>query len=244
MKTEKLTQLLVKLGLVKKSEEVKSEVYEVVEETTEEPKETEVPEEQIEEPQKRKRGRPKKVKDAPAPVEVLPKRKRGRPKKVKVASVEVAPVEILPKRKRGRPKKQFVETLEKKKRGRPSKFSIENLQKKERGRPRKYTIELLTKPELKVVPVLIKILEESSKPVHTINLLFDINQTCNTTFGSPSLRKIVNYIRAKSLAPIVCVNGNGYEISLKKSKIKEQIESLNKRASAIISSAHGLKKFL
>lgn len=240
MKTEKLTQLLVKLGLVKKSEEVKSEVYEVVEETTEEPKETEVPQEQIEETKKRKRGRPKKVKDAP--VEILPK--RGRPKKVKVASVEVAPVEVLPKRKRGRPKKQFVETLEKKKRGRPSKFSIENLQKKERGRPRKYTIELLTKPELKVVPVLIKILEESSKPVHTINLLFDINQTCNTTFGSPSLRKIVNYIRAKSLAPIVCVNGNGYEISLKKSKIKEQIESLNKRASAIVSSAHGLKKFL
>lgn len=241
MKTEKLTQLLVKLGLVKKSEEIKSEVYEVVEETTEEPKETEV-QEQIEETKKRKRGRPKKVKDAP--VEILPKRKRGRPKKVKVASVEVAPVEVLPKRKRGRPKKQFVETLEMKKRGRPSKFSIENLQKKERGRPRKYTIELLTKPELKVVPVLIKILEESSKPVHTINLLFDINQTCNTTFGSPSLRKIVNYIRAKSLAPIVCVNGNGYEISLKKSKIKEQIESLNKRASAIVSSAHGLKKFL
>ena len=240
----------MKLGLVKKSQEVKSEVYEVVEETTEEPKETEEKIAEWDYPAplvtKRKRGRPKKVKDVPvevAPVEVLPKRKRGRPKKVKVASVEVAPVEVLPKRKRGRPKKiKYVPVA--KKRGRPSKFSIENLQKKERGRPRKYTIELLTKPELKVVPVLIKILEESSKPVHTINLLFDINQTCNTTFGSPSLRKIVNYIRAKSLAPIVCVNGNGYEISLKKSKIKEQIESLNKRASAIVSSAHGLKKFL
>lgn len=235
MKTEKLTQLLMKLGLVKKSQEVKSELYEVVEETQ----------------TKRKRGRPKK-KDVPVP-EVLPKRKRGRTRK----NTKV----IIEKRKRGRPRKISEEVIDKltfisqgfnkaKKRGRPSKFSIENLQKKGVGRPRKFSVDILTKPELEIVPVLINILEKSQKPVHTDKLVSQINSIIN--FGSsaksmiaePTLRKVINYIRAKSLSPIVSVNGTGYEISLSKRKIKAQIESLNKRASSIVSSAHGLKKFL
>jgi high mobility group AT-hook protein 2 len=185
--------------------------------------------------EKRKRGRPRKNPDV-----IVEKRKRGRPRK--------NPDVIVEKRKRGRPRKNPDVIIEKKKRGRPSKFSVENLQKKGVGRPRKYDIDILTKPELKIVPVLISILEKSDKPVHTHKLVSQINTILNfensKSFGEPTLRKVINYIRAKSLSPIVSINGTGYEISLSKNKIKAQIDSLNKRASSIISSAHGLKKFL
>jgi len=91
-------------------------------------------------------------------------------------------------------------------------------------------------------------LGKSDKPVHTHKLVSQINTILNfensKSFGEPTLRKVINYIRAKSLSPIVSINGTGYEISLSKNKIKAQIDSLNKRASSIISSAHGLKKFL
>lgn len=195
-------------------------------------------------PEKRKRGRPRKV---IVEQDVLPKRKRGRPRK--------NPEVVVEKKKRGRPRKVSEKVVdnynnEVKKRGRPSKFSVENLQKKSKGRPRKYDVDILTKPELEIVPVLISILEKSHKPVHTHKLVSQINTILN--FGSssksiiaePTLRKVINYIRAKSLSPIVSVNGTGYEISLSKKKIKAQIDSLNKRASSIVCSAHGLKKFL
>jgi hypothetical protein len=189
--------------------------------------------------EKRKRGRPRKNPDVNPDV-IVEKRKRGRPRK--------NPDVIIEKKKRGRPRKNPDVIIEKKKRGRPSKFSVENLQKKGVGRPRKYDIDILTKPELKIVPVLISILEKSDKPVHTHKLVSQINTILNfensKSFGEPTLRKVINYIRAKSLSPIVSINGTGYEISLSKNKIKAQIDSLNKRASSIISSAHGLKKFL
>jgi hypothetical protein len=225
MKTEKLPQinestlisLLERLGVpIKLREPIKEPVIE-----------------------KRKRGRPRKNPDV-----IVEKRKRGRPRK----NPDVNPDVIVEKRKRGRPRKNPDVIIEKKKRGRPSKFSVENLQKKGVGRPRKYDIDILTKPELKIVPVLISILEKSDKPVHTHKLVSQINTILNfensKSFGEPTLRKVINYIRAKSLSPIVSINGTGYEISLSKNKIKAQIDSLNKRASSIISSAHGLKKFL
>ena len=168
-------------------------------------------------------------------------RKRGRPKKQTTDTIEVKQI-----RKRGRPRKEVWEwqpTAEKK-RGRPSKLSPEVLSKKKRGRPRKYEVELLHKPELDIIPLLIRILKNSSKPLHTNKLVSEVNRTLDTKFPDTTIRKVINYIRAKSLSPIVSVNGNGYEITTNKKKIQAQIDSLNKRASCIISSANGLKNFL
>jgi len=131
-----------------------------------------------------------------------------------------------------------------KKRGRPNKFLPENLSKKKRGRPRKFRVDEINKTEMQIVSVLISILEKSEKPLHTTELLSQINKTLETSFPQSTLRKVINYIRAKSLSPIVCIKGTGYEITTSNRKIKEQIHSLNKRASSIVSSAHGLKKFL
>lgn len=169
----------------------------------------------------------------------IKKNKVGRPRKESTDTIEV-------KRKRGRPRKEVWEwqTTAKKKRGRPSKLSPEVLSKKKRGRPRKYEVELLNKPEFDIIPLLIRILKNSSKPIHTNKLLSEVNKTLDTNFPDTTIRKVINYIRAKSLSPIVSVNGNGYEITTKKKKIQAQIDSLNKRASCIISSANGLKNFL
>jgi len=83
--------------------------------------------------EKKKRGRPAKVKEETAPVE---KKKRGRPAKVKE---EAAPVE---KKKRGRPAKVKEETapVEKKKRARPAAVPaptapVEKTRRRGGGRP-------------------------------------------------------------------------------------------------------------
>jgi len=204
-------------------------------------------------PPKRKRGRPRKNPEAEAIIDIVEptithlatslepsKRKRGRPRKV---STETK-IEIIEKKKRGRPRKKPEVVIEKKKRGRHSKFSTENLSKKKRGRPRKYGIDVLNETEMKIVSVLISILEKAEKPVHTSLLLSQINKSLETSFSVPTLMRVISYIRAKSLSPIVCVNRTGYQITTSKRKINEQIDSLNKRASSIVSSAHGLKKFL
>jgi hypothetical protein len=203
-------------------------------------------------PPKRKRGRPRKNPEAEAIDIVEPtisylatslepaKRKRGRPRKVS----NETKIEVIENKKRGRPRKKPEVVIEKKKRGRPSKYSPEVLEKRGKGRPRKYGIEILNQTEVKIVSVLISILEKAEKPVHTPLLLSQINKSLETSFAEPTLRRVINYIRGKSLSPIVCVNGTGYEITTSKRKIKEQIDSLNKRASSIVSSAHGLKKFL
>jgi hypothetical protein len=180
-------------------------------------------------PPKRKRGRPRKNPEAKAITYLatsLVKRKRGRPRKVS----NETKIEIIEKKKRGRPRKKPEVVIEKKKRG--------------KGRPRKYGIEELNQNEMKIVSVLISILEKAEKPVHTPLLLSQINKSLETSFSQSALRRVINYIRGKSLSPIVCVSGTGYEITTSKRKIKEQINSLNKRASSIVSSAHGLKKFL
>lgn len=176
---------------------------------------------------------------------VIPTKKNpvGRPKKQVKRPVGRPKKDTSEKRPVGRPKKQTPEI--KRPVGRPKKVDVRGLQtKNRRGRPRKYSIDLLNKPELDIVPVLIDILKKSSKPVHTDKLIRQINSILKSSYAEPTLRKVVNYIRAKSLTPIVSINGTGYEISFSKKKIKTQIDSLNKRASCIVSSAQGLKKFL
>lgn len=151
--------------------------------------------------------------------------KVGRPRKKKVGRPRIHPIQ------------------EKRPVGRPKKLSPEVLSKNRRGRPRKYDVELL-KPELELVNPLVSFLKSSKKPVHTQQLVYHLCSVAKQEIAETTLRKVINYVRAKSIAPIVCSNTNGYVISTKKSLIKAQIDSLNKRASSIVASANGLKSFL
>lgn len=169
---------------------------------------------------------------------VKEKRKVGRPRK---NPEEKRPVGRPKKRKRGRPR---IHPEQKRPVGRPSKFSPDTLGKKHRGRPKKYDVEILNKADLEMVQPLISYLKSLSKPAHTDKVIIHLNAVLKTNIADACLRKVVNYIRAKSLAPIVCLNSNGYFITHRKSAIKEQIDSLNKRASSIVASANGLKRFL
>ena len=169
----------------------------------------------------------------------LIKAKRGRPRKT---PEEKRPVGRPPKKKVGRPRIN-PEPL-KRPVGRPKKFSPESLGKKRRGRPRKYDVEMLNKSELEMVQPLISYLKSLSKPAHTDKVINHLNAVLKANIADTALRKVVNYIRAKSLAPIVSLNSNGYFITQRKSAIQEQIDSLNKRAACIVASANGLKSFL
>lgn len=57
--------------------------------------------------------------------------------------------------------------------------------------------------------------------------------------SEPRLRKIMNYIRQNSLAPILA-NSRGYWYSNNYFEIKEQVKSLRDRSKAIESAAEGL----
>lgn len=59
----------------------------------------------------------------------------------------------------------------------------------------------------------------------------------------PRLRKLCNFIRSEGMIPLIATS-SGYYVSYDKEEVKKQIDSLNERASAIIGSANGLKKFL
>jgi hypothetical protein len=64
-----------------------------------------------------------------------------------------------------------------------------------------------------------------------------------TVLTGARLRKIVNYIRANSLMPIIATS-SGYYVSHDKEEILKQIKSLNERANSIINCANGLQKFV
>ncbi len=62
-------------------------------------------------------------------------------------------------------------------------------------------------------------------------------------FSEVRLRKLCNYIRSKSLMPLVATT-NGYFLATTKKELEDQILSLRERASAIVHSAEGLQEFL
>jgi hypothetical protein len=60
---------------------------------------------------------------------------------------------------------------------------------------------------------------------------------------APRLRKIINYIRANSIMPIIATS-NGYYFSVNKIEIQTQIKSLRQRISGILQAANGMENFL
>ena len=108
----------------------------------------------------------------------------------------------------------------------------------------------LTEDEKKLVPVLIKGFHKKSKdnPIKAPEIVAAINQRklqigLKANFSEVRLRKIVNFIRAEGILPLIATL-NGYYCTNDKEEIKSQIESLTQRAEAILVSANGLKKYL
>jgi len=108
----------------------------------------------------------------------------------------------------------------------------------------------LTEEEKKLVPILIKGFNTKTKdnPIKAPEIVSAINSKRETlglksNFSEVRLRKIVNFIRAEGILPLIATS-NGYYCSKNKEEIKSQIESLTQRADAIMVSANGLKKYL
>lgn len=105
----------------------------------------------------------------------------------------------------------------------------------------------LTKDELKMMPILISEVKKLKKkrPMKASDIVNRVNSKCkgSTDFNDVRLRKLCNLIRRYGILPLIATS-SGYYVSYDKIEIELQIKSLKERASAIRSSARGLKKFL
>jgi hypothetical protein len=107
----------------------------------------------------------------------------------------------------------------------------------------------LTPEEKELTGTIIEILGtlKKSKPMLSSELVEMINKkhfvNSKYKFTGVKLRKYCNYIRSKSLLPIIATS-NGYYVSYDKSEIALQIESLEQRSEAILNSVNGLKFYL
>lgn len=104
----------------------------------------------------------------------------------------------------------------------------------------------LTKDELNLVkPIMHSFVKNHVGKENIINTKEIIRKMKESGYkiNDSRLRKIVNYIRSNSIAPI-CSNSKGYWLSNNEIEIKEEILSLNQRASGIKKASEGLENFL
>ena len=106
----------------------------------------------------------------------------------------------------------------------------------------------LSAEELVVVPYMVKAFGNYKKanPIKSAELILKMNAWMKKygltwTMTDVKLRKIVNYIRVQSIAPI-CANSDGYFIATTEEELQIQIDSLRQRANSILSCANGLAK--
>jgi hypothetical protein len=95
-----------------------------------------------------------------------------------------------------------------------------------------------------IMEILVKF--KKNNPIKSVELVEIINQqfySREKIFTGVKLRKYCNYIRSKSLLPIIATS-NGYFVSYDKNEIALQIESLEQRSEAILNSVDGLKFYL
>jgi hypothetical protein len=96
-----------------------------------------------------------------------------------------------------------------------------------------------------IMQILMKL--KKSKPMLSTEIVELINKKhfvgTSYKFTGVKLRKYCNYIRSKSLLPIIATS-NGYYVSYDKNEIALQIESLEQRSEAILNSVNGLKFYL
>lgn len=104
--------------------------------------------------------------------------------------------------------------------------------------------EELTDKESNLIPILVAGLKFYSKdnPIKEPDIVMRMNNKGYQITGA-RLRKLVNYIRTNSIAPIIATS-KGYYFSTDKEEIEKQIRSLEERASGIYNAAAGLRKFI
>lgn len=109
--------------------------------------------------------------------------------------------------------------------------------------------EELSDDELKLVQPLINGLKlrTAANPVKAPAIVKGMNAYAEANglikISEVRLRKLVNYIRTNSIAPVIATS-KGYYMSTDNNEIRVQIESLKQRARSILSCANGLEKFL
>lgn len=108
----------------------------------------------------------------------------------------------------------------------------------------------LSETELSLLPFLIKGFKrhDENSPitapviVKELNKFF-VNEHIDQQMTQVKLRKFVNFIRTKSLLPLIATS-EGYYVSGDKKVIELQIKSLQQRANSIHACAVGLQKFI
>lgn len=112
-----------------------------------------------------------------------------------------------------------------------------------------YTNEL-NHEELRLVPLVINGFKKYNieSPIKSAEVVSKLNKYLaendwKIKMSGVRLRKIVNHIRSNSLLPLMA-SSKGYYVSNDAEHIKEQIVSLEQRASSIQRCADGLRKYL
>lgn len=105
----------------------------------------------------------------------------------------------------------------------------------------------LNAQELLLVPVIASAFRKYtiSNPIKAPDICnrFNASGKYSMTLTEPRLRKIVNYIRCKSIIPLIATS-RGYYVSDDVDVIQSQINSLTERANSIMECVHGLKQFI
>lgn len=110
--------------------------------------------------------------------------------------------------------------------------------------------EPLSDQELKLIPYLMSGFQshDQNNPIKAKVIIEKMNdflkrKGINAKLSEPKLRKYCNHIRSNGLLPLIATK-NGYYVSRDPKEIENQIQSLQQRASSILTCANGLKKFL
>ena len=108
----------------------------------------------------------------------------------------------------------------------------------------------LSPEEVVVIMPVIRVLFTATydKPMKSNEIVSVINQHRDKIgtgihFNEVKLRKIVNFIRSESIAPLIATS-RGYYVSFDKEEIANQITSMEDRADAILHARDGLVNFL
>jgi len=106
--------------------------------------------------------------------------------------------------------------------------------------------EKLTEKELEMIPYLVAGFKTHTKenPIKAPAIIKAFNTSMpQYKITEPRLRKCVNYIRSKSIIPLIATS-KGYYVSNDRNELVSQIMSLRDRSSAIMKCVNGLEKFL
>jgi carbamoylphosphate synthase small subunit len=102
----------------------------------------------------------------------------------------------------------------------------------------------LTAKEKSVLPLLVEILETTSKQkpkkTNTIRLLLYLETRKQINISDIKLRKLMNLIRTNGILPVIGTS-RGYYLTTDPVEIEKQIKSLCERANAILNAAEGLR---